>query len=171
MAGRRRPLRAVSVVFAGFVTLVLLSQLSVHFFSTAIPKHLLSKNETVLTSIQRTSTELALVAGALGLVFAGGVLIITRSRVASDIDIFRATGLPALSAYARVVRSESVRPLEWVLLATAVAGLVDVHFGLNALPPVGLAVAFAVLILGWLAFLTYISFSRVVFEGRGAKSG
>jgi len=171
MAGRRRPLRAVSVVFAGFVTLIVLAQLSVHFFADAIPKHLVSENEAVLASIQRTSTELAFVSGALGLVFAGAVLIITRPRVAADIDIYRATGLPALSAYARVVRSDSVRPLEWVVLATALTALVDAHFGLDALLPVGLAVAFAALMLAWLAFLTYVSFSHAAFEGGGGRSG
>ena len=87
MARRRRPLRAVSLVFAGFITLVLLSQLSAHFFAEAIPKDLVGKNEAVLSSIQQTSTELALAASALGLVFAVAVLVITRQVVAADAQV------------------------------------------------------------------------------------
>ena len=44
----RRPLRAVSMVFAGFVTLAVLSQLSAHFFASSIPKNLLAKDSSVL---------------------------------------------------------------------------------------------------------------------------
>ena len=172
MARRRRPLRAVSLVFAGFVTLVLLSQLSAHFFAAAIPKHLLSKNAAVLLSIQQTSTELAFAASALGLVFAGAVLIITRQMIAADVDIYRATGLPSSSAFVRLVRSHSVGPLVWVAGAAAVTALVDVDFGLNALIPIGLAVSFALLLLFWLAFLTSASFSQKDFQGRsGGKAG
>ena len=40
MARRRRPLRAVTLVFGSFVVLVLLSQLSAHYFAQAIPKDL-----------------------------------------------------------------------------------------------------------------------------------
>lgn len=160
------------MVFAGFVALVLLSQLSVHFFSQAIPKHLLGKNAAVISSIQQTSTELAYVASALGLVFAGAVLIITRQRVAADVDIYRATGLPSSSAFLRLLRSHSARPLGWVAAAAAVTALVDVEFGLNALLPIGLGIAFAALLVGWLAFLTSVSFSHKDFEGRpGGKAG
>jgi hypothetical protein len=172
MARRRRPLRAVSIVFAGFVMLILLSQLSAHFFAGAIPKNLLAKNEAVLTGMQRTSTELALASGALGLVFAGAVLIITRKTVAGDVDIYRATGLPVSSAYVRLLRSHSVGPLAWVAGAAAVTALVDLDFGLDALIPVGLAVSFGVLLVAWLAFLTSASFSHRGFEGRtGGRTG
>jgi hypothetical protein len=165
MARRRRPLRAVSLVFAGFVTLVLLSQLSAHFFAAAIPKHLLTENEAVLSSIQQTSTEMAYAASALGLVFAGAVLVITRQRVSTDVDVYRATGLPSSSAFLRLLRSHSVVPLEWVAVAAAVTSLVDVFFGLDALVPIGLAASFAVLLVAWLAFLTSVSFSQRGFEG------
>jgi len=172
MARRRRPLRAVSLVFAGFVTLVLLSQLSAHFFAAAIPKHLVVENASVLSSIQQTSTELAFAASALGLVFAGAVLIITRRKIAADVDIYRATGLSSSSAFLRLVRSHSVVPLEWVAVAAAATALVDVDFGLDALVPIGLGVSFAVLLLVWLAFLTSVSFSQKGFEGRsGGKAG
>ncbi len=166
MAGRRRPLRAVSLVFAGFVTLVLLSQLSAHFFAEAIPKHLLAKNEAVLTSIQRTSTEMAFAASALGLVFACAVLAITRQRVAADVDVYRASGLPSSSAFLRLLRSHSVAPLEWVAAAAMVTSLVDEVFGLDVLIPIGLAAAFAALLVAWLAFLTSVSFSQRDFGGR-----
>jgi hypothetical protein len=166
MTRRRRPLRAVSVVFAGFVTLVLLSQLSAHFFAAAIPKHLITKNEAVLSSIQQTSTDLAFAASALGLVFAGGVLVITRQKVAADVDVYRATGLQSSSAFLRLLMSHSVVPLEWVAVAAAATALVDFAFGLDVLIPIGLAASFAVLLITWLAFLTSMSFSQKSFEGR-----
>jgi hypothetical protein len=165
MARRHRPLRAVSLVFAGFVTLVLLSQLSAHFFAEAIPKHLLAQNAAVISSIQQTSTDLAFAAAALGLVFAGAVLLITRQRVAADVDVYRATGLPSSSAFLRLLRSHSVAPLVWVAGVAAATALVDVDFGLNALFPIGLAVSFACLLVAWLAFVTSVSFSRKGFEG------
>jgi hypothetical protein len=172
MARRHRPLRSVSLVFAGFVTLVLLSQLSAHFFAEAIPKHLLAANAAVIASIQQTSTELAFAAAALGLVFAGAVLLITRQKVAADVDTYRATGLPLSSAFLRLLRSHSVAPLAWVAGAAAVTALVDIDFGLNALFPIGLAVSFAALLVVWLAFLTSLSFSQKGFEGRsGGKAG
>ena len=172
MARRRRPLRAVSLVFGSFVTLVLLSQLSAHFFAEAIPKHLFSQNEATLRHIETSSTQLAVAASALGLVFAGAVLIITKPIVASDIDIYRANGLSVSSAYLRLLRSHSARPLEWVALATVATSAVDLHFGLDPLLPVGLALAFTVLIVGWLGFLTSVSFSQKGFGGRvGGRSG
>jgi hypothetical protein len=172
MARRHRPLRAVSLVFAGFVTLVLLSQLSAHFFAEAIPKHLLTQNAATISSIQQTSTELAFAAAALGLVFGGAVLLITRQRVAADVDVYRATGLPSSSAFLRLLRTHSVAPLAWVAGAAAVTALVDVDFGLNALFPIGLAVSFACLLVAWLAFVTSVSFSRRGFEGgSGGRAG
>jgi hypothetical protein len=160
------------MVFAGFVTLVLLSQLSAHFFATAIPSDLVAKNAAVLLGIQRTSTELAFASAAMGLIFAGAVLIITRQKVAADVDIYRATGLQPGSAFVRLLRSHSVGPLEWVAGATAVTALVDAEFGLNALLPIGLAISFAVLLFAWLAFLTSASFSQRGFEGTtGARAG
>jgi len=160
------------MVFAGFVTLVLLSQLSAHFFAEAIPKHLLVKNAAVLSSIQQTSTELAYAAAALGLVFAGAVLVITRQKISADVDIYRATGLPSSEAFARLVRSHSVGPLEWVAGATAATALVDLDFGLNALIPIGLGVSFAALLFVWLAFLTSASFSQKGFDGMsGGRAG
>jgi hypothetical protein len=172
LARRRRPLRALSLVFAGFVTLVLLSQLSAHFFAEAIPRSLLLKDAAVISSIQRTATELALAAAALGLVFGGAVLMITRQRVAADVDVYRATGLPSSSAFLRLLRSHSATPLAWVGGAAAVTALVDVHYGLNALFPIGLAVSFAALLVVWLAFLTSVSFSQKGLEGRpGGRAG
>jgi hypothetical protein len=172
MARRHRPLRAVSLVFAGFVTLVLLSQLSAHFFAEAIPKHLLVQNAAVISSIQQTSTELAAAAAVLGLVFACAVLMITRQKVAADVDVYRATGLPLSSAFLRLLRSHSVAPLAWVAGAAAVTALVDFDFGLDALFPIGLAASFACLLVAWLAFLTSVSFSKKGLEGAsGARAG
>jgi hypothetical protein len=172
MARRRRPLRAVSLVFAGFVTLVVLSQLSAHFFSAAIPKHLLAKDAAVISSVQQTSTELAFAAAGLGLVFAGAVLLITRQLVSADIDVYRAAGLPSSSAFFRLLRSHSAVPLTWVAGAAALTAVVDVEFGLDALLPVGLAVSFAILLVAWLALLTSASFSQKGFgRGSGGKAG
>ena len=156
------------MVFAGFVTLVLLSQLSAHFFAEAIPRSLLLKDSEVISSIRRTSTELALAAAALGLVFGGAVLLIARQKVAADVDVYRATGLPSSSAFLRLLRSHSAAPLAWVAVAAAVTTLVDIYFGLNALFPIGLAVSFATMLVVWLAFLTSVSFSR---KGLGGGSG
>lgn len=159
-------------MFAGFVTLVLLSQLSAHFFAEAIPKNLAAKDEAVISSIQQTSTELAFAAAALGLVFAAAVLLITRGKVAADVDVYRANGLPSSSAFFRLLGSHSVAPLAWVAGAAAVTALVDVDFGLDALLPIGLAVSFAGLLVFWLAFLTAVSFSRKGFQGTsGGRTG
>jgi hypothetical protein len=172
MARRHRPLRAVSLVFAGFVALVLLSQLSAHFFAEAIPKHLLVQKAAAISGIQQTSTELAVAAAALGLLFVGAVLVITRQKVAADVDVYRANGLPFSSAFLRLLRSHSVAPLAWVAGAAAVTALVDVDFGLNALFPIGLAVSFACLLVAWLAFLTSVSFSQKGFQGTsGGRAG
>ena len=168
MARRRRPLRAVSLVFAGFVTLVVLSQLSSHFFAAAIPRGLVTKNEVVLSGINHTSDDLALAASLLGLVFAGAVLVITKERVSADVDIYRATGLPSSAAFLRLVWSHSAIPMAWVAIATAAASLVDVAFGLDALVPVGLAASFALLLVAWMAFLTSVSFSH---RGVAAAAG
>jgi hypothetical protein len=160
------------MVFAGFVTLAVLSQLSAHFFAASIPRHLLSANASLLAGVQQTSTELAYAASALGLVFAGAVLLITRQTVAADISIYKAAGLPSTSAFIRLLRSHSGRPLEWVALSAFAASLVDFNFGLNASIPVGLAVAFAALLVAWLALLTSTSFSRKGFErGPGGRAG
>ena len=160
------------MVFAGFVTLAVLSQLSAHFFASSIPRNLLTKDASILTGVQQTSTELAFAACAMGLIFAGAALLITRQMVAADVDTYRATGLPSSAAFFRLLRSHSVRPLEWVALAAMVTSLVDIDFGLNALVPIGLALAFAVLLVAWLAFLTSVSFSQKGFEGRpGGRAG
>lgn len=171
MARRRRPLRAVSLVFAGFVTLVVLSQLSSHFFAAAIPRGLVTKNEAVLAGIHNTSDDMALAASVLGTVFAGAVLVITRERVSADVDIYRATGLPPLAAFLRVVRSHSAPQLAWVAIATAAASLVDAAFGLDALVPVGLAASFALLLVSWMAFLTSVSFSHRGVAAAGGRVG
>jgi len=171
MARRRRPLRAVSLVFVGFVTLVLLSQLSAHYFAKAVPTNLVAKDEAVLASIRATSSNLALASAALGVVFAVAVLIITRQVVAADVDVYRATGLPETSTFLRLLRSHSVGPMAWVVAAAAVTSLVDVELGLSDLLPIGLAVVFAAILVGWLAFLTSVSFSHKSFEPGAERSG
>ena len=153
------------------MTLVLLSQLSTHFFAEAIPRHDLAKGG-VLSQMRQTSTELAYAAGGLGLVFAGAVLMITRSKVSADVDIYRVKGLPAASAFLRLLRTHSVRPLGWVACATALTVAVDADLGLDALPPVELAAIFCALLVAWLAFLTSSGFSRRGFQaGPGGRAG
>lgn len=172
MVRRHRPLRAVSLVFAGFVTLVLLSQLSSHFFAQSIPERLQAKNAALISSIQQTSTELAFAAAGLGLAFGVAVLLITKQKVAADVEIYRATGLPLSAAFRRLLRSHSAAPLAWVAAAAAATALVDVDFGLDALLPVGLALSFAGLLVVWLAFLTTASFSQRGFQGgTGGRAG
>jgi hypothetical protein len=171
MARRRRPLRAVSLVFVGFVTLILLSQLSAHYFATAIPRSMMAKNEALLASIRATSTDLALASGALGLVFAVAVLEITREVVASDADIYRAAGLPETSTYLRLLRSHSAGPVAWVALTAVLTSVIDTGLGLSALLPIALAALFVALLVGWLWFLTTASFSRRSFEPGTGRSG
>lgn len=172
MARRRRPLRAVSLVFIGFVTLVLLSQLSTHFFAEAVPKHDLVQNAALLSNMRQTSTALAYSAAALGLVFAVAVLLIARQKVSADVDIYRASGLPERSAFLRLLRSHSARPLEWVAGTALVTAAIDTEFGLDAFLPVGLAIAFAALLVAWLAFLTSSGFSRRDIQpGPGGRTG
>lgn len=165
-------MRAVSFVFIGFVTLVLLSQLSAHFFAEGVPSHNLVQNAALLSSMRQTSTELAYSAAALGLVFAVAVLVITRQKVSADVDIYKASGLPAGSAFLRLLRSHSVRPLEWVAGAAVVTAAIDAEFGLDSLLPVGLAFAFGALLVVWLAFLTSSGFSKRDFQPwSGGRTG
>jgi hypothetical protein len=153
------------VVFAGFIFLVLVSQLSAHVLAQAVLAYH-PKGSAVLTEAQNISTILAVSAGALGLAFGGGVLLITKKKLALEVDVYRATGLPVGSAIRLMLTYHPPRPLAWLAGAAAIATGVDASFGLDALIPLELAACFLVLLLGWVVLLTVRSFG-----GRGFKEG
>jgi hypothetical protein len=154
-------------VFAGFIFLVLLSQLSAHVLAQAVLAYE-PKGSPALTEVQNISTTLAVSAGALGLAFGGAVLIMTRKKLALEIDVYRANGLPAASAARLMLFYHPVRPLGWLLGTAAVAIAADAVLGLDSRIPLYLAVCFAALLLGWVALLTLRMFaSRGFKEGRG----
>jgi hypothetical protein len=164
---RPRPLDAVSIVFAGFIFLVLLSQLSAHVLGQAVLSYQ-PKGSAALTQVQNISVILAVSAAALGLAFGGAVLLITKKRLTLEIDVYRANGLPATSALRLMLNYHPVRPLEWLVGAAAVAAVADSVFGLDAMIPLYLAACFGALLLGWVVFLTFSMFGRRGFEeGRG----
>jgi len=164
---RPRPLDAVSLVFAGFIFLVLLSQLSAHVLAQAVLTYQPS-GSAVLSQVKSISVVLAVSAGALGLAFGGAVFLITRRKLVMEIDIYRSTGLPASSTLRLILRYHPVRPLAWLAGAAAIAIVVDTAFGLDALIPLYLAACFVALLLGWVVFLTFRMFGRRGFhEGRG----
>jgi len=165
--GRPRPLNAVSIVFAGFIFLVLLSQLSAHVLAQAVLSYQPS-GSAVLTQVKTISVVLAVSAGALGLVFGGAVFLITRTKLVMEIDIYRATGLPASSTLRLMLNYHPVRPLAWLAGAAAIGIVVDSAFGLDARIPLFLAVSYVALLLGWIVFLTLRMFGHRGFrEGRG----
>jgi hypothetical protein len=164
---RPRPLDAVSVVFAGFIFLVLLSQLSAQVLAQAVLSYQ-PKGSPALAQVQNISVILAVSAAALGLAFGAGVLLITRKRLTIEIDVYRANGLPAVSALRLMLNYHPVRPLGWLVGAAASAVVADSVFGLDAMIPLYLAACFAALLLGWVVFLTFRMFGRRGFEeGRG----
>jgi hypothetical protein len=155
---RRRPLGAISLVFAGFVTLVLLTQLSAYEFALDVPRGYVGR-ATELVGVRDVALSLALSAAAFGLIFACVVLIITRKMVMSEVDIYRVTGLAPSSALGKVLQAHSARPVAWVLGAAVLTSLIDLDLGLNAFLPLGLATSFVALLLAWLVLLTYRTFS------------
>jgi hypothetical protein len=114
----------------------------------------------ILTDAKNISTVLAVSAAVLGLAFGGAVLLITEKKLAVEIDVYRANGLPLASAVRLMLSYHPVRPLTWLLGAALVAVVADLAVGLNALIPVDLAGCFAALLIGWVGLLTARSFSR-----------
>jgi predicted branched-subunit amino acid permease len=153
------------------VFLVLISQVSWHLLAQAVLFYNPKASESLLGT-QNASALLAYSAGGLGFMFSGAVLVITRGRLDSELRVYKVTGLPMRSALRLILVSHPVVPLAWAVIAGAVAGLVDVSLGLDAALPVGLAVAFAALLLGWLVFVTFQRFSRRGLEpGRKGRVG
>jgi hypothetical protein len=121
-----------------------------------------------LTQAKSISVVLAESAAVLGIAFGSAVLLITRSKLVVEIDIYRATGLPAGSALRLMLAYHPVRPVAWLMGAAAIAVAVDSVFGLDAIIPLYLAACFLALLLGWVVFLTFSMFGRRGFkEGRG----
>lgn len=168
---RRRPLGVLSLVFAGFILLVLVSQLSSHLYSQAVLTYY-PNDTTSVGQVQRASTVLAYTSAALGLVFSSAVLFIAGRGLDSEIRVYNMTGLPLSSVLRIVLRSYSLRPLVWAAVAGAVAGLVDAWAGLNAIVPILLAGAFSTLLLFWLVSFTFVRSSNLgVVEGGRGRAG
>lgn len=167
---RPRPLDSVSIVFAGFIFLVLLSQLSAHVLGQAILSYHPQGNAD-LAEVQSVSVTLAVSAAVLGLAFGSAVLLISRKKLSVEIDVYRANGLPLDSAMRLMLEYHPVRPLAWLAGAAAVAVGCDLLFGLNAQIPLGLAVCFATLIVGWVVFLTVRMFGERGFRERRGRIG
>ncbi len=121
--------------------------------------------------MQSLSVVLAVSAGVLGLAFGGAVLLITQKKLSTEIDVYRANGLPLASAVGLMVGYHPVRPLLWLVGATAVAIAVDSVFGLNARIPLYLAAGFAGLLFGWVVLLTVYLFGQRGFKEGKAKVG
>lgn len=162
-----RPLGALSIVFGGFILLVLISQLSYHLLAQAILAYPESGAGN-LPAVEHDSSVLAYSAAALGIVFSGAVLFMTKGRLDSELRIYKLTGLPARSALRIVLASHPVVPLVWALATGAAAWLVDSALGLDAEVPAALALIFAALVLAWVAGLTIWRFSQREI-GRGAR--
>jgi len=117
-----------------------------------------------LASTERSSALLAYSAGAMGLVFTSAILIITRGRLDSELRVYKVTGLPVSSALRLILTSHPLVPLAWLAATGAVSALVDVYLGLDAALPVGLALAFAALLIAWLVFVTLQGFVKKDLE-------
>jgi hypothetical protein len=168
---RPRPLDALSVIFAGFIFLVLLSQLSAHVLGLAVLAYEPS-GSSILTDAKNISTVLAVSAAVLGLAFGSAVLLITEKKLAVEIDVYRANGLPLDSAVRLMLSFHPIRPLTWLLGAALVAVVADLAVGLNAFIPVDLVGCFTTLLVGWIVLLTARNFSRRDFKDtRGGRVG
>ena len=117
-----------------------------------------------LSAVRSLSITLALSAGGLGIAFGAAVLMITRKRLALELDVYRANGLPFSSALNMMLRYHPVRPMLWLTCTVAVAAAGDLAMGLNYLVPLYLGSLFAGLLLGWIVTLT-----RYVFSERGFR--
>lgn len=99
------------------------------------------------------------------------MLLITQKKLSTEIDVYRANGLPLESAVSLMVGYHPVRPLLWLAGATVVAVLGDSLLGLNARIPLYLAAGFAGLLLGWVVLLTVYMFGQRGFREGRAKVG
>lgn len=163
---RSSPLGSLSVLYVGFILLVLLSQLSGRLLSDALGSYG-TGTAAQIASIQGVSTDLAYAASAVGLAFTLAVLLTVRSRVDPEITVYKKTGLPAPSALRLMLLSHPILPAASALAAGAVAWSVDSLLGLDGTPPAFLAIAFAGVVYLWLTVETLASFSRGTEGGRG----
>jgi hypothetical protein len=167
MAGSRKPLNSVAVVFAGFILLALISQLSSHVLGEAILTYH-PKGTAGLVMVQQLSTLLAVSASALGLVFSGAAFFITRKRLGAEAAVYIAAGLPLRSIVRLLISCHSPHPLRWAMVAALAAIVVDAVLGLAVVIPIGLAVSFVLLLFGGLTAVALWSFFR---GGQRARTG
>lgn len=167
---RPRPLDATSIVFGGFILLVLLSQLSAHVLAEALIVYQ-GSGSVALAKMRSLSVVLAASAAVLGVAFGTGVLLITRKKLVAEIDVYRANGLPLTSALSMMISYHPVRPLLWLAGATTVGVAGDALFGLSVTIPLDLAASFAALLMGWVVLLTVYMFGHRGFREDKAKVG
>jgi hypothetical protein len=159
MEGSRKPLNSVAIVFAGFILLALISQLSSHVLGQAILSYH-PAGTAGLVMVQHLSTVLAVSASGLGLMFSGAALFITRKRLGGEAANYMAAGLPPRSVFRLLILYHSLHPLRWAAATAVVAVLADVALGLAVAIPLGLAIGFVILLFGWLTCVTLWTFSR-----------
>ncbi len=158
MSPRRSPLGSLSLLYSGFVLLVLVSQLSGHLLANAVTAY--GATGAQLHSIGLQSTDLAYAASALGLAFSVAVILTVRKRLDPELGVYRASGLPARSALRLVLTSHPVIPVASALATGAVAWAVDLSLGLDGAIPALLALVFASTLVLWLTGQTLASFSK-----------
>jgi hypothetical protein len=167
----RRPFSALSILYGGFVFLVLVSQLSGRLLMTALTAYGAGGGSEG-AGVQRESTDLAYSAAVLGLVFSAAVIFTVRNRLDPELRVYRATGLPLRSVLRLILSSHPVIPVSSALVIGTLAGLTDLLIGLNPAVPAGLALAFVGILLGWLVFHTVTRFSRQDADrGRSGRVG
>lgn len=165
----RRPLDALALVFAGFVLLALVSQLSAHVLGLAILAYY-PKGNSDLANVQEVSGALAISAGALGLLFGVSILFVTSKAIAREVDVYIASGLPVSSSLRLILSYHPIRPTAWVVGAAACAAVVDALVGLSVAVPLLLAASFIGLLFAWLGATTFRTYTRSDFRNTG-RSG
>lgn len=155
---RTRTLRSLSLLYVGFVLLVLIAQLSGHLLEEAL-SYYNAASALEIAKITNETANLAYSASAVGLAFGLAVIFTVRRRLDVELGVYVAAGLPSASAVLLIIRSHSFVPAASALATGAVAGLIDSLEGLDPLIPVGLSLAFLVMLLAWLTLETFARYS------------
>src|SRR5690348_5884478 len=106
-------MRALGVLFVGFIVLVLLSEVGENLLARVILSYSSTyiSESSVIVAIRGVSTELVLTAVILGITFEVAVLLTARRRLGAEIRIYRLMGLPVTSAVRLILASQPVLPL------------------------------------------------------------
>lgn len=162
---RTRTLRSLSLLYVGFLLLVLISQLSGRLLEQALASSS-AVSVQQMARITSETTDLAYSASAIGLAFSFAVIFTLRRRLDVELDVYVATGLPSTSALLLMLRSHPLVPAASALVTGGVAVLIDEIDGLDILIPLGLAFAFVATLFAWLTLDTLSRYSA----GRFAAS-